>query len=30
MECKMFDFNKVEELYPGAGGLMLEPQKGGI
>ena len=22
----MFDFNKVEELYPGAGGLMLEPQ----
>ena len=22
----MFDFNKVEELYPGAGGLMIEPQ----
>ena len=22
----MFDYNKVEELYPGAGGLMLEPQ----
>ena len=22
----MFDYNKVEELYPGAGNLMLEPQ----
>lgn len=22
----MFDYNKIEELYPGAGGLMIEPQ----